>query len=113
MTPAARNLLSAIPGDLAVRPELVDVLARAGGVRIERIVSHGHASPPDFWYDQPEDEWVLVVSGRARLRFAPDAVLELVPGDHVFIPAQQRHRVDWTDPACDTVWIAVFLPPSP
>ena len=34
--------------------------------KIERIVSRGHASPEDFWYDQEENEWVMVVKGTAR-----------------------------------------------
>jgi len=92
---------------------LNEILARSPHARVERIVSRGHASPPDFWYDQEEAEWVLVVAGRARLRFQPERTLELGPGDHVLIPPHQRHRVEWTDPARDTIWLAVFLSPDP
>jgi cupin 2 domain-containing protein len=106
-----QNLLRAIPADLAARAELVEALARGAGARVERIVSRGHASPPGFWYDQPEIEWVLLVSGRARLCFEPDRIVELRPGDHLTIPPHARHRVEWTDPDHDTVWVAVFLKP--
>lgn len=100
-----RNLFSALPAALA--SELTDTLAAAPHVRIERIVSHGHASPPDFWYDQAEHEFVLLLRGAARLRF-DDELLDLRPGDYVNIPAHRRHRVEWTTPDEPTVWLAVF-----
>jgi cupin 2 domain-containing protein len=87
--------------------ELIQLLVTAPGVRIERIVSHGHASLPDFWYDQDEAEWVVVLKGAARLRFEGQTV-ELRPGDYITIPAHQRHRVEWTTPDEPTVWLAVF-----
>ena len=93
--------------------ELVDVLKSGAGWRIERIVSHGHTAPadPESWFDQEEDEWVMVVDGAARLEFAePDGELELFAGDAVWLPAHRRHRVAWTDPDRPTVWLAVFLP---
>lgn len=95
-----------IPAQLPA--ELMETLARSEHVRIERIVSRGHVSPPGFWYDQEWHEFVLLVSGRARLAFA-DAPLdtELAPGDWLAIPAHARHRVEWTDPEQDTVWLAV------
>lgn len=89
--------------------ELTEVLLEQGAVRIERIVSRGSASPPDFWYDQSEGEWIVLLSGAARVRFEADGrVVSLVPGDFVEIPAHSRHRVDWTEPDVDTVWLAVF-----
>jgi cupin 2 domain-containing protein len=99
------NLVTGLP--LHLPDELVQVLAAAPGVRIERIVSHGHASPPGFWYDQPEAEWVMVVTGAARLRFE-DQTVEMRPGDFVNIPAHRRHRVEWTTPDEPTIWLAVF-----
>lgn len=101
-----RNLLADIPADLP--DELVDVLASSPAVRVERIVSRGHASPAGFWYDQAEHEWVLVVAGAATLRFADGRRLELGPGDWIDIPAGVRHRVDRTSADEDTVWLAVF-----
>lgn len=78
-------------------------------VRIERIVSHGQASPPGFWYDQDEAEWVLLLTGAARLRFADERVERVLgPGDYLDIKAHRRHRVEWTDPTQPTIWLAVF-----
>ena len=92
--------------------EITDVLHAAPGVRLERIVSRGHASPDGFWYDQAEDEWVAVLQGAARIAFAdgsPDA--ELRAGDHLLIPARRRHRVAWTLPGEETIWLALFHEP--
>ncbi len=89
--------------------ELMESLAEYSGVRVERIVSHGHASPEGFWYDQTEDEWVVLLRGSAILRFRdPDEVLSLQPGDWVSIPAHRRHRVDATATDEPTFWLAVF-----
>lgn len=94
--------------------ERTELLSHSGGVRIERIVSNGHISPKEFWYDETDDEWVLIVRGSARLRFKnPDEVIELSAGDSVMIPAHRRHRVDWTTPDSPTIWLAVFTRPSP
>ena len=102
------NLFTGVSKEL--HREHMEVLARDGRARVERIVSHGEASPPGFWYDQDETEWVLLVSGRARVHFeAGDQVMELGPGDHFLIPPHVRHRVDWTSPDEDTVWLAVFF----
>jgi cupin 2 domain-containing protein len=101
-----RNLLDRI-GDLPV--ELTEQLLSCGNVRIERIVSRGHASPRGFWYDQEEDEWVAVLSGGARLAVEGDGVREMGPGDWAWLPAHLRHRVEWTDPEVETVWLAVFI----
>ena len=107
MTPTA-NLLADLPARL---PEEVLTILAAPGIRIERIVSHGHISPAGGgWYDQAEDEWVLVLAGAARLRFEGDAEpVALAPGDHVHIAAHRRHRVEWTEPNRPTVWLAVHF----
>lgn len=99
------NLFADLPSEIP--DELIETLLQAKMVRIERIVSRGHASPPVFWYDQPENEWVVVLRGAARLRFEDD-VIELEPGDYVDIPAHKKHRIDWTTPDEPTVWLAVF-----
>jgi cupin 2 domain-containing protein len=83
------------------------VLHEADGVRVERIVSRGHVSPAGFWYDQTQDEWVVLLAGAAELSFADGRRVRLAPGDHVHLPAHERHRVEWTDPAQETVWLAV------
>lgn len=99
------NFFADIPN--ALPEELIETLARSANVRIERIVSHGHVSPPGFWYDQSESEFVVLLQGAARLRFE-DSVVEMTPGSFVDIPAHKRHRVEWTDPEQVTVWLAVF-----
>ena len=100
------SLHAGVPAHLG--EELCDTLVAAGRVRIERIVSRGHASPEGFWYDQERDEFVLLVRGRACLRFEGDAeVLVLEAGEYLNIPAGARHRVEWTDPEGDTVWLVV------
>lgn len=102
------NLFSGLPDKLP--DELVEVLAQGKGVRIEKIVSTGHKSPAGFWYDQEHAEWVLVLKGKARLRFDGDAEpVEMKPGDHLLIPAHRKHRVEWTSVDEPTVWLAVLF----
>lgn len=99
-----QNIFAELPQHLP--KELVQILIQAGDVRIERIISHGHRSPENFWYDQPQHEWVIVLKGAARLQFE-DRVMDMKPGDFVNIPAFQKHRVDWTTPDEPTVWLGV------
>lgn len=103
---AAGNLFDAIP---AKQPdEHITPLMTSPHLRIERIVSHGHASPPGFWYDQPDSEWVIVLAGSAAIRFEGQAELRtLGRGDYLHIPAHARHRVEWTDAQQPTIWLAV------
>ena len=103
-----RNILADLPP--ALSGEVVDTLAETDSVRIERIVSNGQGTPEGEWFDQEQDEWVLVLAGSAGLLF--DGVQEprrLGVGDHILIPAGCRHRVAWTDPAVSTVWLAVHF----
>jgi cupin 2 domain-containing protein len=76
-------------------------------VKIERIVSHGQASPPDFWYDQPDDEWVLLLRGAATLELEQTGIIELVTGSYLHLPKRLRHRVVSTSE--DAVWLAVHI----
>ncbi len=80
----------------------------AEGLRIERIVSYGQCSPEGFWYDQDENEWVLLLDGSATLSFEEGDPVDLKPGDHLNIPAGTRHRVEKTEQNGRTVWLAVF-----
>lgn len=90
--------------------EHVDTLLETPGVRLERIVSHGHTTRGDTWYDQQRDEWVVLLRGRARLVIeGQDAPVIMTPGDYVLLPAHCRHRVAWTDPETDTVWLALHV----
>ena len=104
---SVNNLFADIP---RVMPdELVGEILRTNALRIERIVSRGHVSPPGFWYDQDSDEWVLLVKGSASLRFSNGRVITLGAGDHLLIPRHTRHRVERTDPEGETVWLAVHF----
>jgi cupin 2 domain-containing protein len=98
------NLLTDLPPNLP--GELCTTLLDAANVRIERIVSHGHASPEGFWYDQDQHEWVVVLKGAARLRFE-DETIEMKPGDFINIPAHKKHRIESTTPDEPTLWLAV------
>jgi cupin 2 domain-containing protein len=93
----------------ALPDEVIETLLAASALRIERIVSHGQHSPPGFWYDQDEHEWVMLLQGAARLRFADgDRSVDMLPGSHVLIAAHEKHRVEWTKPDEDSIWLAVF-----
>lgn len=89
--------------------ELFSDLLKRPGVRIERIVSTGQASPPGDWYDQDWDEWVVLLAGSAGLVIEGKAEIVLEAGDYVFLPAHMRHRVAWTDADSPTVWLAVHI----
>jgi cupin 2 domain-containing protein len=100
------NLFADIPVDLQTE-QITELLTRKN-LRIVRIVSRGQASPPDFWYSQDEDEWVLILAGSAGLRFQQqEAAKTLRAGDYVNIPAHTRHRVEWTDANRETIWLAI------
>ena len=104
---AIGNLFAAVPPETT--GEFVEELLGTRTFRIERIVSRGEASPTDFWYDQPNDEWVLLLAGGAVLQLADGQRVTLKPGDHLLIPRRCRHRLDWTDPEKETVWLAVHF----
>jgi cupin 2 domain-containing protein len=102
------NLFDNIPAELP--DELTDVMLQTAAVRVERIVSRGHATPPGQWYDQDADEWVVLLTGGAGLRIeGRDDVLAMRPGDHVVLPAHLRHRVEWTAAGSITVWLAIHV----
>lgn len=102
----ATNLFADLPTSLP--EELLEPLVEAKAFRLERIVSTRHATPPQQWYDQERDEWVVLLSGSAGLRFeGEDDLLVLKPGDYILIPAHRRHRVEWTDSTVPTVWLAL------
>ena len=104
--PEVKSLFAKIPAQLA--EEVFKALVRTPAFTLERIVSRGHCSASGQWYDQERDEWVLVVKGRARLLFehrAEEVMMEA--GDYLLIPAHCRHRVEWTDPDQETIWLAL------
>ena len=106
-----KNIFPRLPEPAAA--ETIETLLQSGNFRLERIVSHGHTSDKDFWYNQEQAEWVILLSGGARLLFADqNEEIELHPGDYLNIPTQQKHRVTWTDPEQPSVWLAIHYEPS-
>lgn len=102
-----KNIFGDIPAELP--DELLEEILAGNTFRMERIVSRGHASPEGFWYDQEENEWVILLQGSAGLYFAgKEELVVLYSGDYVLIPRHLRHRVEWTDSHQETVWLAVY-----
>lgn len=99
------NLLTRLPPDSSA--EVFELLHQHGGLKIERIVSSGQASPPGFWYDSPQEEWVLLLSGGAGLTLEGGAEHVMRPGAWLHIPAHCRHRIEWTDADQPTIWLAI------
>ena len=102
------NLFEDIPGDLD--EEFFQTLLTTEEMRIERIVSRGNASPAEGWYDQAHGEFVALLTGGARLEFDDGSEKTLKAGDWLVIPPHRRHRVAWTDPDTDSVWLTVHYP---
>jgi cupin 2 domain-containing protein len=100
------NIFKDIPRNLD--SEFFDVLIQKNDVKIERIVSKGHSSPESGWYDQAQDEWVIILQGEAIITFEDSEDVRLGMGDHINIPAHTKHKVSWTPPQIETIWIAVF-----
>jgi cupin 2 domain-containing protein len=100
-----KNLFVNLPTGTAQEEFLT--LLESGGARVERIVSRSHRSPPGFWYDPDDDEWVLVVVGSATLEFASGELVELKAGDYVTLARHAKHRVARTSE--EMVWLAVHV----
>lgn len=101
-----KNLFTDIPNDLP--DELFETLVNTPSVHIQRIISKGHATAEDDWYEQDKNEFVVLLKGAAKLEFGDGRLIALGPGDWLQIPAHEKHRVAWTDEDVETVWLAVF-----
>jgi cupin 2 domain-containing protein len=100
------NLFQGMPADLP--QEFMEDLFMHRGLRVQRILSRGHADPPGQWQQQDQDEWVLLIQGEAELEYRePPRKQRLTGGDWIFIPAGEAHRVAWTPPDRDTLWLAL------
>jgi len=101
------SLFADIPQQLP--EELCQTLLQNPTVRIERILSKGHTSPNQSWYDQEQTEWVLLLQGQAQLGFIDGRTIDMGPGDYLLLPAHCKHRVVWTssDPIC--IWLAIHI----
>lgn len=88
--------------------EIFEDLLISENIRVERILSAGHTSPEGSWYDQSENEWVLVLQGAGVIEYENGEKLKLDKGQFVNIPAHTKHRVEWTEPKQTTIWLAIF-----
>ena len=106
----SRNILADLPDS---PDEIFETLLERPGIRIERIISSGQATPEGEWYDQAQDEWVLLCCGSAGLMIEGEPCpRRLAAGDFILLPAGCRHRVEWTAPDVKSVWLAVHFPDS-
>ncbi len=103
----SKNIFHQIPTSLP--EEQFETILENDCLRLERIVSKGHVTPENKWYDQEQDEWVIVMKGSAILLFDDGSRVKMGPGDHIFIPAHRRHRVEWTSPGEETIWLALHI----
>ncbi|MED5510575.1 MAG: cupin domain-containing protein [Pseudomonadota bacterium] len=101
------NIFSDLPASLD--QEVFEDILKRENITIERIISQGHSAPETGWFDQDENEWVIVLRGSASLLFEGEDEIELSAGDYLMIPAHQRHRVLKTDPEQPTIWLAIFF----
>ncbi len=108
MNPINANIFQNIPDQLP--EELFECIFKRDNIRLERIISKGHITPAGQWYDQDWDEWVLLVQGQAIILYENGPqTFHLAAGDYLLIPARTKHRVEWTPPDVNTVWLAVHL----
>jgi len=99
------NIFEAIPKTLDT--EAVSTLIQKGDLKVERIVSKGHTSPESGWYNQAQDEWVIVLKGAATISFEHKEEVNLQAGDYINIPCHTKHKVSWTQPENETIWLAI------
>ncbi|WP_373000826.1 cupin domain-containing protein [Sulfurimonas sp.] len=99
------NIFANIPAE--IKEELFEDIISKESVKIERIISKGHTTTEFEWYDQKRNEWVIVLKGEAILEFENAKDKRLKEGDYLNIPAHTRHRVSWTKPDEETVWLAI------
>ena len=101
----SENLFQSIPA--VIEEEIFETLLQNDDVKIERIISKGHQSPESGWYDESKNEWVIVLKGEAIIAFESGEQEKLVAGSYINIPTHRKHRVAWTKPDTETVWLAV------
>lgn len=102
---SVENIFGNIPEHLD--QEAFDTLWQKGSIKVERIISQGHTSPESGWYDQEQDEWIILLEGCATIAFEDGNMVKLERGDYLMIPAHHKHRVSWTDPDISSIWLAI------
>ena len=99
------NIFKQLPENLD--NEVFEQIIQSDQIKIERIISKGHTSAEGFWYDQKQNEWVMILQGEAILSFESKDDIHMKTGDYLNIPAHQKHRVKWTSSNTETIWLAV------
>ena len=98
-----KNILSDLPS--AQKAEIFEKLIEKDDIKIERIVSKGQTTD---WQTQDHNEWVMILVGEAEVEFfGIQEKHQMESGDYLLIPAQQKHRVSWTTPHEETIWLAL------
>jgi len=100
------NVFNDIPQDIDF--EVFEQIVNSDKIKIERIISKGHHSPESGWYDQEQNEWVMILAGEAILSFIDGSDITMRKGDYINIPAHKKHKVKWTTPDVETIWLAVY-----
>ncbi len=67
----------------------------------------GNITQKDFWYEQEEDEFVVIIEGSAKILYDDGTIFDLKKGDSLYIKAYQKHQVIYTKN--HTIWLAVFI----
>ena len=102
----AANIYKLIPGDLT--EEIFETIVHGNNIRIERIISKGHTSPDTGWYDQRQNEWIIILKGNAIITFEGDKEIRLNEGSYLDIAAHTKHKVSWTSQKTETIWLAIY-----
>ena len=99
------NLFKEIPERLP--NEVFDIIVSNKNVKIERIISDGHITPNNIWYDQDSYEFVILIKGGAEIEFENGIIESLKTGDYLTIAPHEKHRVIYTDMTGKTIWLAI------
>ena len=100
-----QNIFENIPAEL--KEEFFEEIISNNNFKLERIVSEGHSSPDEFWYDQDKNEFVILLTGSATIEFENELSIDLKPGDYIIIPEHKKHRISKTDAHEKTFWLAL------
>ncbi len=99
------NVFRSVPDKIP--NELFEDIISGDNIRIERIISYGHTSPASGWYDQNENEWVILLKGEAKIEIENEELIHLLGGSYLNIPSHTKHKVVWTKPDMETIWLAI------
>ena len=102
----SENIFESIPDDLT--EEIFEPLLQGKNIKVERIISNGHTSPESGWYDQEQNEWIIVLKGDAIITFENENEVRLNEGSYLNIPAHTKHKVSWTSQHTETIWLVIY-----